>query len=57
MVFEVFRSLNNKVAHLVNLGLTSSVHEDMDVNLILFQNHLAFALRFQLKNKDKNIIL
>lgn len=51
MVFEVFRSLKNKVAHLVNLGLIFLIHEDMDVSQVHFQNHLASALRFQLKIK------
>lgn len=51
MVFEVFRSLNNKVAHLVNLGLIFLIHEDMDVSQVPFLNHLASALKFQLKTK------
>ncbi len=55
--FEVFRSLNSKADHLVNWDLISSIHGDMDANQVLFLNHLVSDLRFQLKNKDKNIIL
>ena len=55
MVFEVFRSLNSKADHLVNWGLVSSIHEDMDASQVLYQNHLESALRFQLKNKNNKL--
>jgi hypothetical protein len=51
MAFVEFRSLNSKADHLVNWGLVSSIHEDMDASQVLYQNHLESALRFQLKTK------
>lgn len=47
MAFVEFRSLNSKADHLVNWGLVSSIHEDMDASQVLYQNHLESALRFQ----------
>ena len=46
MAFVEFRSLNSKADHLVNWGLVSSIHEDMDASQVLYQNHLESALRF-----------
>ena len=51
MVSAVFRFPYNKADHLVNWGLVSSIHEDMDASQVLYQNHLESALRFQLKTK------
>ena len=48
MAFVEFRSLNSKADHLVNWGLVSSIHEDMDASQVLYQNHLESALRFQI---------
>ena len=52
MVFEVFRSLNSKADHLVNLDLAFSTLEDKDAIQVPYQSHLVFDLRFQLKTKN-----
>ncbi len=47
MAFEVFHSPYNKADHLSNWGLTSLIHEDMDVIQAPSRNLLVSALIFQ----------
>ena len=49
MAFVEFRSLNSKADHLVNWGLVSSIHEDMDASQVLYQNHLESIMSWRAK--------
>lgn len=53
MVFEVFHSPYSRADHHASLDLAFLIHEDKGANRVLYPNHLAFDLIFQLTYKNR----